>query len=55
MSQPTLQTPPAAPQPEPLRLVVCGTDTDVGKTVVSALLVQGLGAHYWKQIGRAHV
>ena len=32
------------------RLVVCGTDTDVGKTVVSALLVQGLGAHYWKQL-----
>ena len=50
MSQPTLQTPPAAPQPEPLRLVVCGTDTDVGKTVVSALLVQGLGAHYWKPV-----
>ncbi|MDM7936597.1 MAG: dethiobiotin synthase [Cyanobium sp. CZS 48M] len=32
------------------RLVVCGTDTDVGKTVVSALLVQGLGAHYWKPV-----
>jgi dethiobiotin synthetase len=36
---------------EPLRrLVVCGTDTDVGKTVVSALLVQGLGARYWKPV-----
>ena len=35
---------------QPLRLVVCGTDTDVGKTVVSALLVQGLGAHYWKPV-----
>jgi len=34
----------------PPRLVVCGTDTDVGKTVVSALLVQGLGAHYWKPV-----
>jgi dethiobiotin synthetase len=34
----------------PLQLVVCGTDTDVGKTVVSALLVQGLGAHYWKPV-----
>ncbi|MEA5416154.1 dethiobiotin synthase [Synechococcus sp. BA-132 BA5] len=34
----------------PLQLVVCGTDTDVGKTVVSALLVQGLGAQYWKPI-----
>ena len=32
------------------QLVVCGTDTDVGKTVVSALLVQGLGAHYWKPV-----
>lgn len=32
------------------RLVVCGTDTDVGKTVVSALLVQGLAAHYWKPV-----
>lgn len=36
--------------PSPIRLVVCGTDTDVGKTVVSALLVQGLGAHYWKPV-----
>ncbi len=34
----------------PLQFVVCGTDTDVGKTVVSALLVQGLGAHYWKPV-----
>jgi dethiobiotin synthetase len=33
-----------------MRLVVCGTDTDVGKTVVSALVVQGLGAHYWKPV-----
>ncbi len=32
------------------QLVVCGTDTDVGKTVVSALLVQGLGARYWKPV-----
>jgi dethiobiotin synthetase len=33
-----------------MRLVVCGTDTDVGKTVVSALLVQGLDARYWKPV-----
>jgi dethiobiotin synthetase len=33
-----------------MRLVVCGTDTDVGKTVVSALLVEGLGARYWKPV-----
>ena len=31
-------------------LVICGTDTDVGKTVVSALVVQGLGATYWKPV-----
>ena len=31
-------------------IVVCGTDTDVGKTVVSALLVQGLNGIYWKPI-----
>jgi dethiobiotin synthetase len=34
----------------PNALVICGTDTDVGKTVVSALVVQGLGAHYWKPV-----
>lgn len=34
----------------PRRLVVCGTDTDVGKTVVSAWLVQGLTARYWKPV-----
>lgn len=33
-----------------MQLVVCGTDTDVGKTVVSALLVQGLQASYWKPV-----
>ena len=31
-------------------LIVCGTDTNVGKTIVSALLVQGLNAIYWKPI-----
>ncbi len=36
--------------PQVMRLVVCGTDTDVGKTVVSALLVEGLGARYWKPV-----
>jgi dethiobiotin synthetase len=30
--------------------VVCGTDTDVGKTLVSAWLVQGLDARYWKPV-----
>ena len=33
-----------------MRLIVAGTDTDVGKTVVSALLVQGLAALYWKPV-----
>ena len=35
---------------QPSGLIVCGTDTDVGKTVVSAWLVQGLNAIYWKPI-----
>lgn len=34
----------------PEQLVVVGTDTDVGKTVVSALLVRGLNARYWKPV-----
>ncbi|MGC6483282.1 MAG: dethiobiotin synthase [Synechococcus sp.] len=40
----------ATPGADPLQVVVCGTDTDVGKTVVSALLVQGLQARYWKPV-----
>ena len=45
-------TPPLIPAGSglPRRLVVCGTDTDVGKTLVSAWLVQGLQAHYWKPV-----
>ncbi len=35
---------------KPYRIIICGTDTDVGKTVVSSLLVQGLNAMYWKPI-----
>ena len=31
-------------------IVVCGTDTDIGKTIVSALLVEGLKGIYWKPI-----
>tara|TARA_Y100001968_G_C19267461_1_gene672439 strand:- start:105 stop:761 length:657 start_codon:yes stop_codon:yes gene_type:complete len=31
-------------------LIICGTDTDVGKTVISSLFVQGLNAIYWKPI-----
>ncbi|PPD43197.1 MAG: dethiobiotin synthase [Methylocystis sp.] len=32
------------------RFVIVGTDTGVGKTVVSAALVGALGAHYWKPV-----
>ena len=31
-------------------IVICGTDTNVGKTIVSSLLVQGLKGTYWKPI-----
>ena len=34
----------------PEHLFVAGTDTDVGKTVISALLMSGLDATYWKPI-----
>jgi dethiobiotin synthetase len=32
------------------RLVVTGTDTGIGKTVVAAALAQALGARYWKPV-----
>ena len=31
-------------------LVICGTDTDIGKTIVSSFFVQGLNATYWKPV-----
>lgn len=34
----------------PNRLIVAGTDTNVGKTIVSSLLVAKLNAHYWKPV-----
>lgn len=34
----------------PQKLFVTGTDTDIGKTVVSSILVSGLQAAYWKPI-----
>ena len=34
----------------PKQFFVTGTDTDVGKTVVSAMLTLGLNASYWKPI-----
>lgn len=42
MSSPFPQVPPA--------LFVTGTDTDVGKSIVSAMLTLGLGASYWKPV-----
>ena len=32
------------------RYIITGTDTGIGKTVFSAMLMQGIGAHYWKPI-----
>ena len=32
------------------KYVITGTDTDIGKTVVSAMLTLGLGATYWKPV-----
>ena len=34
------------------RIIICGTDTDVGKTIVSSFFVQGLEGTYWKPIQR---
>lgn len=34
----------------PSRIFITGTDTGVGKTLVSSILVKGLGASYWKPI-----
>ncbi len=34
----------------PSRIIVAGTDTSVGKTIVSSLLVNKLDAHYWKPV-----
>ena len=34
----------------PTRIFVTGTSTDIGKTVVSGILVAGLRAHYWKPV-----
>jgi dethiobiotin synthetase len=34
----------------PSRLFVTGTDTGIGKTLVSAMLMSGLNARYWKPV-----
>ncbi len=33
-----------------LKFVICGTDTDVGKTLISSFFVRGLKSFYWKPI-----
>lgn len=32
------------------RILVCGIGTSVGKTLISAILVKALSAHYWKPV-----
>ena len=33
-----------------LKFVICGTDTDIGKTLISSFFVRGLQSFYWKPI-----
>lgn len=39
----------------PKTFFVSGTDTDIGKTFVSAILTAGLRAHYWKPIQSGNI
>ena len=32
------------------QFVICGTDTDIGKTLISSFFVKGLNSFYWKPI-----
>ena len=32
------------------KFIICGTDTDIGKTLISSFFVQGLNSFYWKPI-----
>ena len=32
------------------QFIICGTDTDVGKTLISSFFVRGLDCYYWKPI-----
>ena len=32
------------------QFVICGTDTNIGKTIISAFFVRGLNSYYWKPI-----
>ena len=33
-----------------LKFIICGTDTDIGKTLISSFFVRGLNSFYWKPI-----
>ena len=33
-----------------LKFIICGTDTDIGKTLISSFFVKGLNSFYWKPI-----
>ena len=32
------------------KFIICGTDTDIGKTLISSFFVKGLSSFYWKPI-----
>ena len=32
------------------KFIICGTDTDIGKTIISSFFVKGLNSFYWKPI-----
>ena len=32
------------------QFTICGTDTDIGKTIISSFFVRGLDSYYWKPI-----
>ena len=32
------------------KFIICGTDTDIGKTLISSFFVRGLNSYYWKPI-----
>ena len=33
-----------------MQFIICGTDTDIGKTLISSFFVRGLNSFYWKPI-----
>ena len=33
-----------------MKFIICGTDTDIGKTLISSFFVRGLNSFYWKPI-----